>query len=103
MDYAELYFTVLYCSIFYRAVLLYYTNVNVMMGSVASSVLYWICCLYRFVQATEKELEALALYMGHSLSMQRSSYDRRTLDQKVAPAVNLLETISKKSSDKRKM
>jgi integrase len=44
--------------------------------------------------ATEKELEALALYMGHSIAMQRSSYDRRTLQQKVAPAVNLLLSLS---------
>ena len=33
--------------------------------------------------ATERELEALALYMGHSVAMQRDSYDRRTKDQKV--------------------
>jgi hypothetical protein len=44
--------------------------------------------------ASERELEALALYMGHSLSMQRSSYDRRSLNQKVAPAVSLLEALS---------
>ena len=28
--------------------------------------------------ASEKQLEALALYMGHSIQMQRASYDRRT-------------------------
>ena len=44
--------------------------------------------------ASEKELEALALYMGHSISMQRTSYDRRTLNQKVAPAINLLRSVS---------
>jgi len=44
--------------------------------------------------ASEKELEALALYMGHSLSMQRTSYDRRTAEQKVAPAVNLLRSVN---------
>jgi len=44
--------------------------------------------------ASEKELEALALYMGHSISMQRSSYDRRTMQQKVAPAVDLLRSIN---------
>ena len=44
--------------------------------------------------ASEKELEALALYMGHSIRMQRSSYDRRTLNQKVAPAINLLRSVS---------
>jgi hypothetical protein len=43
--------------------------------------------------ASEKELEALALYMGHSIQMQRTSYDRRTLTQKVAPAVQLMQSI----------
>ena len=47
--------------------------------------------------ASEKELEALALYMGHSISMQRSSYDRRTMQQKVAPAVDLLRSINGQS------
>ncbi|CAB9501227.1 expressed unknown protein [Seminavis robusta] len=44
--------------------------------------------------ASEKELEALALYMGHSIQMQRSSYDRRTLTKKVAPAVQLMQSIN---------
>ena len=44
--------------------------------------------------ASEKELEALALYMGHSIAMQRDSYDRRTLEEKVTPAVNLMQSIS---------
>ncbi len=44
--------------------------------------------------ASEKELEALALYMGHSISMQRNSYDRRTMEQKVAPAVELLRNVN---------
>ena len=43
---------------------------------------------------SERDLEALALFMGHSVSMQKSSYDRRTLDQKVAPAVSLLQNIN---------
>ena len=46
--------------------------------------------------ASEKQLEALALYMGHSISMQRSSYDRRTMEQKVAPAVELLRSVNNK-------
>ena len=50
-------------------------------------------------KASEKELEALALYMGHSMHMQRTSYDRRTLMQKVAPAVNLLEGLSRITSN----
>jgi len=44
--------------------------------------------------ASEKELEALALYMGHSIAMQRNSYDRRTMVQKVAPAVELLRNVN---------
>ena len=44
--------------------------------------------------ASEKQLEALALYMGHSIQMQRSSYDRRTLTKKVAPAVELMQTVN---------
>lgn len=44
--------------------------------------------------ASEKELEALALYMGHSLNMQRTSYDRRTLTTKIAPAVELMQSIN---------
>jgi hypothetical protein len=44
--------------------------------------------------ASEKQLEALALYMGHSIQMQRTSYDRRTLKKKVAPAVELLRSVN---------
>jgi hypothetical protein len=45
--------------------------------------------------ASEKQLEALALFMGHSIQMQRSSYDRRTLHMKVAPAVELMQHVNK--------
>jgi hypothetical protein len=45
--------------------------------------------------ASEKQLEALALYMGHSIHMQRTSYDRRTLTKKVAPAVELLQSVNR--------
>ena len=48
--------------------------------------------------ASEKELEALALFMGHSISMQRDSYDRRTLDQKVSPAIKLMQNVNSLSS-----
>jgi len=48
----------------------------------------------RETDASERELEALALYMGHSIQMQRTSYDRRTISQKVAPAISLLQSIS---------
>ena len=51
--------------------------------------------------ASEKELEALALYMGHSINMQRTSYDRRTMNQKVAPAVQLLQNMNNNSSNKK--
>ena len=44
---------------------------------------------------SEQQLEALALYMGHSVEMQRNSYDRRTMEQKVAPAVELLQSVNK--------
>ena len=40
--------------------------------------------------ASEKELEALALFMGHSVAMQRESYDRRTLEQKIEPAIQMM-------------
>ena len=43
--------------------------------------------------ATELELEALALLMGHSVAMQKSSYDRRTVTEKVAPALKLLQSV----------
>ena len=44
--------------------------------------------------ASEKQLESLALLMGHSIQMQRTSYDRRTLTQKVAPAVKLMQSVN---------
>ncbi|GAB4819278.1 hypothetical protein N2152v2_006324 [Parachlorella kessleri] len=44
--------------------------------------------------ASERELEALAIYMGHSVEMQRGTYDRRTKQQKVEPAVELLESLN---------
>jgi integrase len=43
---------------------------------------------------SEAELEALAMLMGHSVAVQRASYDRRTLTQKVAPAVGLMRKIN---------
>lgn len=48
--------------------------------------------------ASEKELEALALFMGHSITMQRDSYDRRTLVQKVSPAIKLMQNMNDFSS-----
>ncbi|EFN54907.1 hypothetical protein CHLNCDRAFT_135039 [Chlorella variabilis] len=47
--------------------------------------------------ATERELEALALYMGHSVEMQRGVYDRRTKEQKVEPAVELLAELNRRA------
>jgi hypothetical protein len=51
----------------------------------------------RETNASEKELEALALFMGHSIQMQRTSYDRRTLSSKIAPAVQLMKTVNRPS------
>ena len=62
------------------------TNPHLLRDSVVTHV--------RGTNASERELEALALFMGHSISMQRSSYDRRSLKQKVSPAVTLLQNIS---------
>lgn len=42
---------------------------------------------------TERELEALATYMGHSLAQQRNVYDKRTKDQRVAPAMLLMQAL----------
>lgn len=50
--------------------------------------------------ASEKELEALALFMGHSIQMQRESYDRRTMEQKVSPAVQLLQNMNNMLGEK---
>ena len=50
----------------------------------------------RGTDASERQLEALAIYMGHSLQMQKSTYDRRSVEQKVAPAVDLLDSLNAK-------
>lgn len=42
---------------------------------------------------SERDLEALALYMGHSLSTQQKCYDKRTLQQKCEPAIDLISEI----------
>jgi len=49
----------------------------------------------RGTDASQRQLEALAIYMGHSLSMQSQSYDRRTTAQKVGPAIHLISSLSK--------
>ena len=46
----------------------------------------------RSSDASERELEALAIFMGHSLATQKDSYDRRSKAEKVAPAVSLLQS-----------
>ena len=48
----------------------------------------------RGTDASERELEALAIYMGHSVAMQKGTYDRRTKEEKVAPAVDLLDAVN---------
>ena len=50
----------------------------------------------RGTDASERQLEALAIYMGHSLQMQKSTYDKRTVEAKVAPAVDLLDSLHAK-------
>lgn len=50
----------------------------------------------RGTNASERELEALAIYMGHSVTIQKSTYDRRSKQDKVQPAVNLLESLNKR-------
>ena len=54
----------------------------------------------RGTDASERELEALAIYMGHSVDMQRKSYDRRNKSEKVQPAVTLLANLNSRSRDK---
>eukprot|EP00884_Botryococcus_braunii_P009276 jgi/Botrbrau1/1834/Bobra.146_1s0029.2 len=44
-------------------------------------------------KTSERDLEALAMYMGHSVEEQRATYDRRTKAAKVGPAVELLESL----------
>ena len=52
--------------------------------------------------ASERELEALAIYMGHSLTTQKTSYDRRTKAEKVAPAVALLQRMNNDATEVQK-
>lgn len=52
-------------------------------------------------ETSEQQLEALALFMGHSVQMQKSSYDRRTMQTKVAPAVELLQAVNQQAAATR--
>jgi len=45
---------------------------------------------------SDRELEALAMFMGHSVETQKGSYDKRTLQQKINPAVSLIEKMNRK-------
>ena len=47
----------------------------------------------RSTDTSERELEALAMYMGHSLNMQRQFYDKRTQSQKIQPAADLIRRL----------
>ena len=49
---------------------------------------------------TERELEALATYTEHSLAQQRNVYDKRTKDQRVAPAVLLMQALRANAESK---
>ncbi len=51
--------------------------------------------------ASDAELEALAALMGHSPAMQKSTYDRRTAQDKVNPAVGLMSTINRAKTPKQ--
>jgi hypothetical protein len=42
-------------------------------------------------------MQALAIYMGHSVAMQRGTYDRRTKQEKVEPAVALLAALNQRA------
>uniref|UniRef100_A0A061RF18 Uncharacterized protein n=1 Tax=Tetraselmis sp. GSL018 TaxID=582737 RepID=A0A061RF18_9CHLO len=58
-----------------------------------------IVTFLRSSTASEKELEALALYMGHSPKVQRGVYDRRTKEEKVTPAVEILHRLQSTTWD----
>ena len=40
-------------------------------------------------------------YMGHSIAMQKGTYDRRTQEQKVAPAIGLMSAINARAAEKK--
>ena len=44
--------------------------------------------------ASDAELEALARFMGHSSAMQKSTYDRRTQQERVNPALSLMANVN---------
>lgn len=67
------------------------TNPHLLRDSVVTHI--------RGQDVSEKKLEALALFMGHSLATQKSSYDRRTLEEKIAPATELIQSIKPRSLD----
>lgn len=45
--------------------------------------------------SSERDLESLALYMGHSLQTQKTNYDRRSSSEKVAPAIEMIRDINR--------
>lgn len=62
------------------------------MGGEQRRVMCWLalCVLQQAAySAAMVLLQALALYMGHSIEMQRGTYDRRTKDQKVRFGYNM--------------
>ncbi|GAQ91425.1 putative Integrase [Klebsormidium nitens] len=46
---------------------------------------------FRAQATTDRELEALALCMGHSVAVQRTTYDLRSVDDKAGPALAMVE------------
>lgn len=55
---------------------------------------YMTACPCRNQGASDGVMDGLALFMGHSVKEQRSTYDRRTKAQKVAPAVQLIQGLN---------
>ncbi len=73
------------------------TSVTLVLVPVWSPSFFAILFHHRSIDCSERQLEALALYMGHSLKEQRETYDRRTMAQKVEPAIELLADLTGRS------
>ena len=52
-----------------------------------------IVTYFKRKNASESEMESLAMYMGHSVSIQKSVYDRRSKNEKMKPAIDLMKSI----------
>lgn len=54
-----------------------------------------IVTYFRENNYSESQLEALAIYMGHSIEIQRNVYDKRSKQQKIQPAIDLINSLHK--------